>query len=64
MLFRSNNNLWTKIWKERFNVEVLADWVSIEYDTKLNLAIASKAIPDAFRANTVQFNQLIAADLI
>ena len=59
-----NNNLWTKIWKERFNVEVLADWVSIEYDTKLNLAIASQAIPDAFRANTVQFNQLIAADLI
>jgi putative aldouronate transport system substrate-binding protein len=59
-----NNNLWTKMWKERFNVEVQADWVSIEYDVKLNLAIASKTLPDAFQANTVQFNQLLAAGML
>ncbi len=55
------NNLWTKRWKELYNVNVVVDWVSIDYETKLNLAIASNTLPDAFRCNAVQFNQLKTA---
>ena len=57
-------NLWTKLFKERFNVEVICDMVSTEYEAKLNLAIASNTLPDAFPCNPVQFAQLNAADLI
>ncbi|MGN1069924.1 MAG: extracellular solute-binding protein [Candidatus Fimadaptatus sp.] len=52
------DNLWTRRFKEKYNVEVIVDWISIEYDTKLNLAIASNTLPDIFKCNTVQFNQL------
>lgn len=55
------NNLWTKRWKELYNVNVIVDWVSIDYETKLNLAIASNTLPDAFPCNAVQFNQLKTA---
>lgn len=58
------NNLWTKLFKERFNVEVVVDWVTTEYDTKLNLAIASGELPDIFTTNMVQLNQLMEADMI
>ena len=52
------DNLWTRRFKEKYNVEVIVYWISIEYDTKLNLAIASNTLPDIFKCNTVQFNQL------
>ena len=51
----------TKRWKELYNVNVIVDWVSIDYETKLNLAIASNTLPDAFPCNAVQFNQLKTA---
>lgn len=59
-----SNNLWTKLFKERFNVEVVVDWVTTEYDTKLNLAIASGELPDMFTTNIVQLNQLMEADML
>lgn len=55
------DNLWTRKWKEDFNIEVIVDWVSNEYETKLNLAIASNTLPDAFWCNQVQFNELAQA---
>ena len=58
------NNLWTKMWKDKYNIDVVVEWVSDEYETKLNLAIASGTIPDAFWCNTVQFNQLAEAGQI
>jgi len=58
------NNLWTKRFKKLYNVDVIVDWVSAEYDTKLNLAIASSTLPDAFSCNIVQLNQMIEAGLI
>lgn len=58
------NNLWTKKWKEDYNIEVIVDWVSSEYETKLNLAIASGSIPDAFWCTPVQLNQLAQAGQI
>ena len=51
------DNLWTRLWEEEYNVKVITEWVSSEYDTTLNLAIASKKLPDAYIANPVQFQQ-------
>jgi putative aldouronate transport system substrate-binding protein len=58
------NNVWTRAYKEKFNVDLVTDWVSDEYDTKLNLAIAESNLPDVFHVNASQLKQLIEADLI
>lgn len=58
------SNVWTREYMSRFNVEVVTDWVSDEYDTKLNLSIAEGDIPDVFHVNESQLQQLIDADLI
>ncbi len=58
------NNVWIRAYKEKFNVEVVTDWVSDEYDTKLNLAISSGTLPDVFHVNAAQLQQLVDADLI
>jgi ABC-type sugar transport system, periplasmic component len=59
-----SNNVWTRAYKERFNIEVVTDWVTDEYDTKLNLAISSNQLPDVFHVNATQLQQLIEADMI
>ena len=61
------NNPWTRAWKQDLNIEQTYLWVDeggTQYDTKLNMAIASKALPDVFKCNYIQFRQLIAAGLI
>lgn len=58
------SNVWTRAYKERFNIEVLTDWVTDEYETKLNLAISSNQLPDVFHVNPTQLQQLIKADMI
>lgn len=61
------DNPWTRAWKEDLNIEVTFDWVDSEqssYDTKLNMAIASNTMPDAFKCNYIQYRQLMQADLI
>ncbi|WP_408892121.1 hypothetical protein [Paenibacillus taichungensis] len=58
------NNVWIKRYKEQFNIDVKTDWVSDEYDTKLNLAIASNDLPDVFRVNPSQLRQLVEADMV
>ena len=57
-------NVWTRSYKEWFNIDVVTDWVSDEYDTKLNLSIAEGNIPDVFYVNASQLQQLIDADMI
>lgn len=57
-------NIWTRAYKERFNIEVVTDWVTDEYETKLNLAISSNQLPDVFHVNPTQLQQLIKADMI
>ncbi|GIP19157.1 hypothetical protein J40TS1_47990 [Paenibacillus montaniterrae] len=59
-----SNNVWTRAYKERLNIEVVTDWVTDEYDTKLNLAISSNELPDVFHVNATQLQQLIDADMI
>jgi putative aldouronate transport system substrate-binding protein len=62
------DNLWWRMFKERFNVEVIVDWSAVnvgnEFDQKLNLAIASQTIPDMIAPNRIQYAQLKAADMI
>ena len=60
-------NYATRAWKKDLNIEVTYDWVDSEqatYDTKLNMAIASNTMPDAFKCNYIQYRQLMQADLI
>lgn len=62
-----HNNPWTRAWKEELNIEVVWDWVETggaQYETKLNLSIAARQIPDVFKANYVQYRQLRQADLL
>ncbi|MCL2338103.1 MAG: extracellular solute-binding protein, partial [Firmicutes bacterium] len=57
------DNLWTRRWKQTYNVEVKTLWTSSDYATKLNLAIASQDLPDMFRCDNVQFQQILQAGL-
>lgn len=58
------NNVWIRAYKEKFNIDVVTDWVSDEYDTKLNLAISSGELPDVFRVTGAQLKQLVEADMV
>jgi len=58
------DNIWTRRWKEMYNVDVVTEWVSAEYETKLNVSIASNQLPDMFWCNNVQFNQLRDANML
>ncbi|WP_419871813.1 extracellular solute-binding protein [Candidatus Pristimantibacillus sp. PTI5] len=58
------NNIWTREYKERFNINVVTDWVSDDYETKLNLAISTGELPDVFRVNAAQLQRLIEADMV
>ena len=58
------DNLWTRRWKELYNIEVKTIWVSADYEVSLNLAIASKELPDMFYSNTVQFMQMKDANML
>ena len=58
------DNVWIREYKDRFNIEVVTDWVSNEYDTKLNLSIAEGDLPDVFHVNASQLQQLIEACLL
>lgn len=60
------NNLWWDLFRERYNVNVIVDWsaTSDQYNTKLNLAIASSDLPEMFRCNVVQLNQLMDAGML
>ncbi|MDR0637213.1 MAG: extracellular solute-binding protein [Treponema sp.] len=61
------NNPWIRAWKNDLGIEVTYDWIDqggTQYDTKLNMAIASKTLPDVFRCNYIQFRQLVQAGLL
>ncbi len=61
------NNPWTRAWKDELGIEVTYDWIDeggTQYDTKLNMAIASGTLPDAFKCNYIQFRQLMQAGLL
>lgn len=58
------DNIWTRSFKDKLNVDVVTDWESDDYETKLNLAIASGELPDVFVVSDVQLKQLKEAGLL
>ncbi|HHT07880.1 MAG TPA: extracellular solute-binding protein [Clostridiales bacterium] len=61
------NNPWTRAWLDQLGIEVTHEWVddgNTQYDTKLNMTIATGNLPDVFKVNYVQFRQLVQADLL
>ena len=65
------NNVWTRSWKEDFNVETNIMWEAIDvgnsgtYEMKMNLAIASNELPDIMRLKSYsQFDKLVNAGMI
>ena len=60
------DNFYTRLLKEDFNIEVVYDWVasSSDFDEKMNLCIGSGAIPDLMNVNATQYRALLKYDMI
>ena len=58
------HNPWYQAYKDRFNIDLQNMWISNDYTTKLNLAIADGDLPDVFHVNASQLTQLHDAGLI
>lgn len=58
------NNPWYRAYKERFNIDLQNKWISNDYSTKLNLAIADKDIADVFYVDSARLTTLYEADMI
>ena len=62
-----DNNMWTRNYLETSNIQLVNDWIvaDSEYESKLNLTIASGTIPDVLRLSSkTQMNVLHEAGLI
>lgn len=57
-------NGFTRAYKEWLNIEVVTDWISADYTSSLNLAIAANDLPDVFLVNNAQYVQLVEAGLL
>ena len=59
-----DNNVWTRAYMDELGIDVENLWSAnaAQGNEKINLAITSGDIPDVFRVNQVQFEQLVAAD--
>ena len=58
------NNPWYRAYKERFNIDLQNKWISNDYSTKLNLAIADRDIADVFYVDSARLTTLYEAGLI
>ena len=60
------DNVWLRAYKDELGIEVSNLWATdgTQGNEKINLAIASQEIPDVFRVNQVQFQQLYEAGLL
>lgn len=58
------NNPWYRAYKERFNIDLQNKWVSNDYSTKLNLAIADRDIADVFQVDDARLATLVKADML
>lgn len=61
------NNVWTRAFKDELNINLVIDWTAPfeQYETKLNLAIATQDLPDIFSlSNYTQFEKLAKAGLL
>jgi len=62
----ADDNMWTREAKEKLGIDVKYDWTAdaSQYDSKLNINIASGNMPDFFMVNPQQFQNLAAAGQI
>lgn len=58
------DNPWTRAYRDVLGINLSYQWLSDEYDSRVNLMIASGDLPDFFRVNVVQFQQLVDAGLV
>lgn len=58
------NNPWYRAYKDRFNINLQNKWISNDYGTKLNLAIADKDLADVFYVDSARLTTLQEAGLI
>lgn len=58
------NNPWYRAYKERFNIDLQNKWISNDYSTKLNLAIADRDIADVFYVDSARLKTLYDAGMI
>jgi len=58
-----SNNAWIKAYKDELGIELKYEWIvpSDQYDAKMNIAISSNQLPDIFRVNASQLQQLVRA---
>lgn len=59
-----DNNPWYREYKKDFNINVVNEWVTKDYATKRNLAIAENNVPDVFTVGTQQLHELVDAGMI
>lgn len=59
-----DNNPWYRAFKDRLNINLKNMWVSNDYGTKLNLAIADRDLPDFCSVNAQQLASLEKSGLI
>jgi putative aldouronate transport system substrate-binding protein len=61
-----NDNMFTRMIKEHFNIDIKIKWQAapVDYDQKLQLDIASNTIPDILVVGEREFKQLIKSDMI
>lgn len=60
-------NLFIQAYKDRLGIDVVYDWVSADveaYDTKWNMAMAQKDLPDFGLVNAPQYKMLLEAGLV
>lgn len=58
------NNQYTRYVKDTLNIDTSYIWIAAgaDYDSKVNLAIASNDLPDAMVVNLAQFHQMVRND--
>lgn len=61
-----NENRWYKLIKDTLGIDIQYDWLvdSSQYNTKINVTIASNDIPDLMNVSRSQLTQLVEADMI
>ncbi len=61
-----DDNAWTRLWKERYNLNVVNAWDSMsgDYAGKIDLDIISGKLPDIFQVTASQLEQLVKYDMI
>ncbi len=58
------SNVWTRAYQDDLNIVVDMEWVSNEYDTKINLTMTQNELPDFFEVNATQLQMLYEADML